>query len=81
MPPAPARFPQRPVLFPPSPVGKRRAGGGGDDAAVGESKTKTSAVSTSKGEKKVVSAKKDAAFSELIGDLLKENPLPFIKDA
>ena len=79
MPPAPPRFPKRPVLFPPSPVGRRRADGEAGDAAVGESKTKTSAVS-SEGVRNV-SAKKDAAFSELIGDLLKEDPLPFIQDA
>ena len=91
MPPAPPRFPQRPVLFPPSPVAKRRAGGAGaDDAAGGESKkTETRAAAVDKSAKRTekkkkivsVSADKDAAFSELIGDLLKDDPLPFIKDA
>ena len=54
------------------------AGGGEGDAAVGESRTKTSTVDKSE---KNVSAKMDAAFSELVGDLLKDDPLPFIKDA
>ena len=91
MPPAPPRFPQRPVLFPPSPVAKRRAGGAGadDDAAVGESnKTEARAAAVDKGAKRKeknkvvsVSADKDAAFSELIGDLLKDDPLPFIENA
>ena len=89
MPPAPPRFPQRPVLFPPSPVAKRRAGGTGadDDAAVGESKKTEARAAVNKSAKRKeketvsVSADKDAAFSELIGDLLKDDPLPFIEDA
>lgn len=90
MPPAPPRFPQRPVLFPPSPVAKRRAGGAGadDDAAVGESKKTEARAAVDKSAKRKetkkvvsVSADKDAAFSELIGDLLKDDPLPFIENA
>ena len=83
IPPAPARFPGRPVLFPPSPVAKRRKDGDAADAAVGESKVETSAVSSTKSKKKeiVSAAKMDADFTELIGDFLKDDPLPFIKHA